>query len=94
MKLELPSAKSAEVARVEKLVLYITSNGEIVFNDQVIALDSLENVMRNTIALREDKTLVIRADKTTQHGTVVRVMDIAKRVGMNRLVVGTKIEEE
>lgn len=94
MKLELPSAKSAEVARVEKLVLYITSNGEIVFNDQVIALDSLENVMRNAIALREDKTLVIRADKTTQHGTVVRVMDIAKRVGMNRLVVGTKIEEE
>lgn len=94
MKLELPSAQSAEVARVEKLVLFIAANGDIVFNDHVVPIDSLEIVMTDAIPLVEDKTLVLKADKTVPHGTVVKVMDIAKRVGLKKLVVGTKIEEE
>ena len=60
MKLELPSAKSAEISQVEKLVLYIGPGGEIIFNDQ----------------------------------TVVAVMDIAKRAGLEKLVVGTTMEED
>jgi biopolymer transport protein ExbD len=94
MKLELPSAENSETTRVEEPVLYIGSKGEIMFNDQVIPLDSLENVMKNTITLGEDKTLILRADKTVQHGIVVRVMDIAKRVGMSKLVIGTKMKGE
>ena len=94
MKLELPSALSAEVARIEKLVLYIGPEEEIVFNDRVVALDSLEHVMAEAIPRAEERTLVLKADRTVQHGTVVAVMDIAKRVGLEKLVVGTRIAEE
>ena len=83
MKLELPSAQSSETAKVEKLVLFIGPGGEIVFNDQTVALGDLEAVMADAL----------KADKTVQHGTVVTVMDIAKRVGLTKLVVGTTIEE-
>jgi len=93
MKLELPAAKSAEVSRVEKLVLYIGPGGEIVFNDQAVALDDLEGIMKDAVPLAEGKTLVLKADRTVQHGTVVTVMDIAKRVGMKKLVVGTTMED-
>lgn len=93
MKLELPAAKSAEVSRVEKLVLYIGPGGEIVFNDQAVALDDLEGVMKDAVPLAEGKTLVLKADRKVQHGTVVTVMDIAKRVGMKKLVVGTTMED-
>ncbi len=94
MKLELPSAKSSEVARVEKLVLYISSDGEIVFADRAVPLDSLEIVLTNSLSLVEEKTLVLKADKMVPHGTVVSVMDIAKRVGLKKLVVGTTIEDD
>ena len=94
MKLELPSAKSSEVARVEKLVLYIGPNDEIVFNDQVVPIDSLGKAFENAIPLAEEKTLVLKADKMVHHGTVVKVMDIAKRVGLKKLVVGTRMEGE
>jgi len=94
MKLELPSAKSTEVARVEKLVLYISPDDEIIFNDQVVQLDSLEIELKTAIPLAEEKTLVLKADKMVPHGTVVKVMDIAKRAGLHKLVVGTIIEEE
>jgi biopolymer transport protein ExbD len=90
MKLELPSAKSAEVARLEKLVLYIGPMDEILFNGKVVPLDSLERALVSAIPLAEEKTLVLKADKTVQHGTVVTVMDIAKRAGLKKLVVGTR----
>ena len=94
MKLELPSAKSSEIARVEKLVLYISSDGEIVFADRTVPLDSLETVLTNSLSLVKEKTLVLKADKMVPHGTVVSVMDIAKRVGLKKLVVGTTIEDD
>ncbi|UCF04400.1 MAG: biopolymer transporter ExbD [bacterium] len=94
LRLELPSARSAEAARLEKLVLYIGPHGEIVFNDRAVALDSLEVVMKDAVPLAAEKTLVLNADKTVRHGTVVRVMDIAKRSGLEKLVVGTRIEDD
>jgi biopolymer transport protein ExbD len=94
MRLELPSARSAEAARLEKLVLYIGADGGIVLNDRAVELDSLEVVMKEAVPLAEERTLVLKADKTVQHGTVVRVMDIAKRSGLEKLVVGTKIEDD
>ncbi len=93
MKLELPSAQSSETAKVEKLVLFIGPGGEIVFNDQTVALGDLEAVMADALPSVKERTLVLKADKTVQHGTVVTVMDIAKRVGLTKLVVGTTIEE-
>jgi biopolymer transport protein ExbD len=94
MKLELPSAKSAEVSQVEKLVLYIGPGGEIVFNDRSVTLDDLFSVIEEAVPQAAEKTLVLKADKTVQHGTVVAVMDIAKRAGLKKLVVGTTMEDE
>jgi len=94
MKLELPSAKSAEVSQVEKLVLYIGPGGEIMFNDRAVTLDDLLGVIEEAVPQAAEKTLVLKADKTVQHGTVVAVMDIAKRAGLTKLVVGTTTEEE
>ena len=94
MKLELPSAESAEVARVEKLVLYISSDNEVVFNGTPVALDDLEETMLAALSDIEDRTLVLNADKAVQHGTVIRVMDIAKKIGLEKLVIGIKMKEE
>ncbi len=94
MKLELPSAESAEVARVEKLVLYISSDEQVIFNGQPVALDDLEETMLAALSDIEDRTLVLNADKAVQHGTVIRVMDIAKKIGLEKLVIGIKMKEE
>jgi biopolymer transport protein ExbD len=94
MRLDLPSARSAEVSRVENLVLYIGAEGEIVFNDRVVAIDSLALAITDAVPLAEEKTLVLKADKTVQYGTVITVMDIAKQAGLEKLIVGTRIEGE
>jgi biopolymer transport protein ExbD len=93
MKLELPKAKSAQVEQIENLIIYIDRRMQIFLNDKPVAVDRLENQLRETIADNESPTLVLRADKEVPHGLVVTIMDVAKQVGVKRLVVGTEVDQ-
>lgn len=92
MKLELPKAKSAQVEQIENLIIYIDRQMQIYLNDKPVAVDRLESQLKETIEGNENPTLVLRADRAVPHGLVVTIMDIAKQVGVKRLVVGTEIE--
>lgn len=93
MKLELPAMKSQEVAKVEKMALYVSPEGELFLNDQPVSLDSLSALIKTVMPNIEEKTLVLKADKAVEHGLVVQVMDIAKRSGLKKIVIGTRVEE-
>ncbi len=92
MKLELPKAKSAQVEQIDNLIIYVDRRMQIFLNDKPVAVDRLENQLRDTIADNESPTLVLRADKEVPHGLVVTIMDVAKQVGVKRLVVGTEVD--
>ena len=93
MKLELPVSSSGEVARVENLAVYVSETGEIFLNDRPVPLDSLGPVLKQTIPMAEEKTLVLKADKSAAHGLIVQVMDVARRNGLKKIVIGTKPDE-
>ncbi len=92
MKLELPKAKSANVEKVENLVVYIDEDRQLFLNDKPVAIDRLLNQLRDLIAENEEPTLVLRADRSVPHGLVVTAMDLAKQAGIKRLVVATQAE--
>ncbi|MBN1560605.1 biopolymer transporter ExbD [candidate division KSB1 bacterium] len=94
MKLELPTIQSPEVARVENLVMHISEDGAIFLADREVNLDDLASEIVNMIPDIEEKTLVLKADKKTEHGLIVQIMDIAKRSGLTKIVIGTRIEPE
>ena len=93
MKLELPAMKSQEVAKVEKMALYVSPDGDLFLNDRPVQLDSLQALIKAVMPNVEEKTLVLKADKSVEHGLVVQVMDIAKRSGLKKIVIGTRVEE-
>jgi len=94
MKLELPTIKSKEVARVENLVMHISQDGVIFLAEKEVDFDNLGPEIEAMIPNIEEKTLVLKADKATEHGLIVRIMDIAKRSGLTKIVIGTRIEGE
>ncbi|NOY60762.1 MAG: biopolymer transporter ExbD [Calditrichaeota bacterium] len=94
MKLELPTTKSREVEKVEKLALYVSKEGDLFLNDKPVKLDSLQYVIKAAIPNAKEKTLVLKADKDVHHGLVVEIMDIAKRSGLKKIVIGTRIENK
>ncbi len=94
MKLELPTIQSKEVERVENLVLTISEEGDIYLAENKVTLDELGPAIEAMIPNIQEKTLVLKADKKTQHGLIVEIMDIAKRSGLTKIVIGAKVNSE
>ena len=93
MRLELPESKPSTTEKIRDLVLEITADGSLILNDNPVSLDNLEKQLKEMLPRLEEKSIVLKADKTIPHGTVVKVMDIARLSGLEKLVIATTIEQ-
>jgi len=82
---KLPKASSAEPVRAEELTINLTSDGKIFLNDKPITLDKLSERLKE----KQDKEslIIIRADKSVEHGRVVEAMDVVRTNGFSRLAI-------
>lgn len=92
MKLELPESKSALTEKIKDLVLQINADGTMTLNDENIGIENLEDMFKQLLPNLEEKSLVLKADKNVPHGTVVKVMDLAKLSGLEKLIIATQVE--
>jgi biopolymer transport protein ExbD len=92
MKLELPETKSSSPEKIKNLILVINSSGEITLNGEHILLEDIEKKFKILLPSLEEKTLILKADKKVSHGIVVKVMDVAKLSGLDKIVIATKIK--
>jgi len=94
MKLELPETKSATTEKIKELILEINADESMILNQEAIKLENLEEKFKQLLPSLEEKSLVLKADKNVPHGTVVKVMDIAKLSGLEKLVIATRVAQE
>lgn len=94
MKLELPETKSATTEKIKELILEINSDGGMILNQQTVMIENLEENFKKLMPSLEEKSLVLKADKNVPHGTVVKVMDLAKLSGLEKLIIATRVELE
>lgn len=92
IKLELPETKSSETVKQREFTLFVDKEGKIFLNEEKIEENELENKIKSSLPEMKDKAIILKADNTASHGLVVRVMDLIKRGGVKKLVIGTKIE--
>lgn len=92
LKLDLPKAATGELQKVEKAVLTIAGGSQMQFGDKDVTRTTLPDVLKEAMAERGDKSLIISADKKVEHGTVVEIMDIARQSGVEKLVISTENE--
>lgn len=93
MKLELPTVKSQEVARIENLLMFVSKDGDIKIGQKSVPMDSLAFEIERLVPEMKEKTLILKADKATEHGLIIQIMDIAKRSGLKKIVIGTQFED-
>jgi len=90
IKLELPKAQSAQSQRVEKAVLYISTDAKLYLRNDEVTLAQLPQKLRALMENLSEKSLIISADKNVNYGLVVQAMDIARNSKVQRLVVSTE----
>ena len=92
IKLELPETKNSETVKQREFTLFVNKEGKIFLNDAEVNEKTLEEKIKKVLPEMKDKAIILKADNNASHGVVVRVMDIIKRGGVKKLVIGTKIE--
>ncbi|MDW7679744.1 MAG: biopolymer transporter ExbD [bacterium] len=92
MKLELPEAKSSSTEKIQDLILDIHADGTIYLNSEPIALEKLGAAFEQLLPRLSEKALILKADKSVPHGTIVKIMDTAKLSGLEKLIIATRTE--
>ncbi|MFQ5649149.1 MAG: ExbD/TolR family protein [bacterium] len=93
IKLELPHAQSAVVVEQKDYTLFVDKEGKMFLNRDAVDIEKLQEQLEKVLPEMKDGALVLKADQDVAHGIVVKVMDVAKRSGVKKLVIGTKLEE-
>ena len=93
LRVELPLANQATLVEEKKLVASIDKSGAMEINRNLTTLAELPDLLRREKETTRSLTLIIRTDKKTRHGPVLEVMEIAKRLGIDKVVLATEKEE-
>ena len=94
LQVELPEARQEEQMEEKELVGSITAEGRMEINREPVTVENLAQVL-----LREKKgtgslTLILRTDKMTKHKWVLEVLEVAKSVGIERIVLATETTQK
>ena len=94
IKITLPVAKTAQPQAEEKVIVFISQDNKISFNDKQISIDELKGALEERLKSSQDKTVILMADEKIDLGLAVKVMDIAKQAEAEGLVISTKAKED
>ena len=79
---------------VEKIHLVIDRKGNTIYNGRKRDLSFIYKEFKKISGKDDRISLLLEADKDVSHGRVVQVMDIAKRAGINAIVIAAQWEPQ
>jgi biopolymer transport protein ExbD len=86
--LDLPKAASGQQVQLV-FGLELHANGDLYVDGKKVANDTaVLGLARESLAKNKELRAVIRADKTVQHGRIIRVLDLLKQAGVSRIAFG------
>ncbi len=86
--LDLPKAAKGETVQVV-FGLELHANGDIKVDGRKLSSDTAVLALaRKSLAKNKDMRAVIRADKTVQHGRIIRILDLLKQAGVTKIAFG------
>ena len=95
VKVDLPRASAQQMEHSEeKLVLRITRDRRVYIGEVEIAGGDLEAKLRTNARVQKDKELYLQADRSLPYGSVVEIMAVARRAGVESLGMITEPDKE
>jgi biopolymer transport protein TolR len=90
MDIKLPQASTNTIKPEERKILTVEKNQTVYLDKEEIGLARLEEKLRALKGASPDVSLYLRADRDVSYGTVVQVMDLIKRAGIDKLGIVTE----
>ena len=93
LQLELPEAQQAHRVQEKKLVSSITADGRMEINRELVSAADLEQVLLRHKQGTRSLTLIVRTDKETRHKHLLDLIEVAKRLRIEKVVLATEDEK-
>jgi biopolymer transport protein ExbD len=91
LKVNLPKGGAADVTvRPTDLSVAVLADGRYVLGGNVATADELKAAFDKAKAENPDTVVIVQADEGVAHGTVVQVMEMAKKAGLAQLAIGVR----
>lgn len=91
--LTLPQAESAKISMVRNIPVTITADGGIYYERDLMSLYDLTARLAEDVAQGEEISVILRGDAAASYGTVIQVMDVVKRLGIEKVYIATDTPE-
>ncbi len=92
MKVQLPKAKSTDGQAEKPVTVVVQKSGALLLDDQPATEAQISEKLKAAVAADADANVVVSADKETQHGAVVHVMDLCKEAGVVKFSINVQSE--
>lgn len=90
MDIKLPQAATNTLKPEDRKVLTVEKNQSIYLDKEEVGLARLEERLRELKGTSPEVSVYLRADRDVPYGTVVQVMDMIKRAGIDKLGIVTE----
>lgn len=90
IRVKLPRAYTSDVVSRKDIQVTITTEGKLFLNDREITLQDFSTELKKLLAESEEKTVIIRADKSVTVDRLVQIMDIGRGVGGEKFLIATR----
>ena len=86
----VPKTATRNIQPEERLVLSVTRDRGVFLDNQPISLDRLSKVLSGMAQRNPKAAVFLKADEAVAYGTVMKVMDIIKKAGVDRVGMVTE----
>lgn len=87
IRIHLPKAVTSEIVHEKSLVVTVTKENLIIFNENAVTVEDLATHFEK--GTKEDIPLLIRADRGASLGKVVQIWDLCRDVGLTKVNIAT-----
>lgn len=93
IEVELPSASAAKTSSEQtNFIITINQDGQTTIDGTPVNRDDMSQKLQDALEKTPKTMLLIRADESTRHADVVEIIDLAKKVGLSRVSIGTQTQ--
>jgi len=91
----LPKAATDESKNEDHVTITIDKDGKINVNETVVnSIAQMEPVLARKLAQSDEQVVIIKADELLENGTVMDVMEAAKKAKPNKIYFATQHKKE
>jgi biopolymer transport protein ExbD len=90
IQVKLPQANATSPQTEKELTIFVDKTGKAIIDNKVVSLNALFLIVKTEVGKTPDIPVVIKADKSVILNKAVRVMDVVKAAGADRLVLATE----